>query len=728
VTDGGAFERLHTSVKHALWDMRWTELRRIQVEAIRAVLDSDDDILITAQTAGGKTEAAFLPILSEIADAPFGSVKALYVGPLKALINDQFRRLEDLCARTEVPVHRWHGDVSRAKKRKLIQGPSGVLLITPESIESLFINKSPQLAALFGDLRYVVVDEVHAFMGTERGKHCQSLLSRIDHLLRTPARRVGLSATIGNVDMARTWLRSSAERNIHVICGDAERDLAVLVKGYRKKAAAHSAGPNEADTKSVGDDLDVATAIFRAFRGTTNLIFGNRKSKLEYYADLLGQISKRHGCPIEFLIHHGSLSKAIREEAETLMKSGRPFTTLCTNTLELGIDIGYVDTIGQLDPPFSVSALTQRIGRSGRKEGAAARLLFYIQELEPDSQSPPWHTLYQGLLQAVAMVELLLEGWCESPPVGRLHYSTLVQQVLSILAQTGGTEASRLYHLLAQRGAFQGVTESEFVALLRSLGQHDLVEQMPEGDIILGLTGQRIVRSKDFYAAFKSPEEYRVLADGKLVATLPVLFPIPVGEHVILGGKRWQVVERDDRRKEMVVVRARGAKPPFFVSGYGQIAPEIRAKMRELLSQTKMPKYLDASAEEMLQEARDTANRLRLQTKQITESGSGTAVFTWTGSRINHTLMLAGQAAHLDTSDIGVGLYFEGVSVAKVTSFMRGIAANGLDGRQLAEHSDTKEVEKYDMYLPEELRLRAFERDELDIPGAVHVASSLDSH
>ena len=179
MNEPSAFQRLHPIIQEELYRMKWTALRPIQVDAIHAILGSDAHLIISAMTAGGKTEAAFLPILSDIVEDYSSSVRALYVGPLKALINDQFRRLEELCEHAEIPVHKWHGDVGQSKKHGVLKSPGGVLLITPESIESLFINHPDKLDKLFSHLTYIVIDELHAFLDTERGAQLRSLLARL---------------------------------------------------------------------------------------------------------------------------------------------------------------------------------------------------------------------------------------------------------------------------------------------------------------------------------------------------------------------------------------------------------------------------------------------------------------------------------------------------------------------------------------------------------------------
>ena len=219
-----AFYLLHPAIQRQLWDMKWTHLRPLQVEAIRAILSGRDHLILSAATASGKTEAAFLPVISKIADEPKGCIQALYVGPLKALINDQFGRIRDLCGHVEVPVHHWHGDVSATDKKRLIEHPGGVLLITPESLESLFVNRAPYLQKLFGRLKFVVIDELHSFLGNERGLHLRSLLCRLRLVQQAGEifRLIGLSATIGDLSVAQRYIqlhpirhRSSAMTHSH---------------------------------------------------------------------------------------------------------------------------------------------------------------------------------------------------------------------------------------------------------------------------------------------------------------------------------------------------------------------------------------------------------------------------------------------------------------------------------------------------------------------------------
>ena len=234
MNEPSAFQRLNPIIQEELYRMKWTNLRPIQVEAIHAILGSNKHLIISANTAGGKTEAAFLPILSEIVEDHASSVRALYVGPLKALINDQFRRLEELCEHAEIPVHKWHGDVSQSKKHQVLKSPGGVLLITPESIESLFINHPDKLDKLFSHLAYIVIDEMHAFLGTERGAQLRSLLARLTQRANHDVRIIGLSATLGDMASAKRWVDGLNPDNVALITSDENKTIRYLIKGYRR--------------------------------------------------------------------------------------------------------------------------------------------------------------------------------------------------------------------------------------------------------------------------------------------------------------------------------------------------------------------------------------------------------------------------------------------------------------------------------------------------------------
>jgi len=725
MNEPSAFQRLNPIIQEELYRMKWTALRPIQVDAIHAVLGSDAHLIISANTAGGKTEAAFLPILSDIVEDHASSVRALYVGPLKALINDQFRRLEELCEHAEIPVHKWHGDVGQSKKHRVLKSPGGVLLITPESIESLFINHPDKLDKLFSNLTYIVIDELHAFLGTERGAQLRSLLARLTQRENRDMRIIGLSATLGDMSSAQQWVDRRNPDNVALITSDDNKTIKYIIKGYRRLETGEECGEDstdEEDAESIAtpDDFRLAKDIINTFAGKTALVFANSKKQLELYADLTGRLLSQAGQPNPFRIHHGSLSKAEREDTEEALRSSRPTATFCSSTLELGIDVGKVRAVGQIGAPWSVSSLKQRLGRSGRGEGEPSVLWLYVVEDAATEQSRPIDRLYPQLLRAIAMTELMLEHWCEPPDIERWHLSTLVQQIMSAIAEVGGASASTLYERLVARGSFENIDLQTFIRILRGMGANDLVEQTPEGTIILGLKGERIVRSFDFYSAFVTEKELRVLHRGHLIGTVSALPTTGADGFLILAGRRWKIIEINLDREEILVEPSRGGRLPLFAGSLGpDLHPRIHEKMREVLSDTKVPIYLDQVAKEMLHEARTFAQKSDILRHPFFRDGNNTIWFTWCGARVNRTLLGLGLDKGLDVSDEGIALAFEKISDTDIQAYYSQYLLEQPDPVELVKCFPVKAVEKYDGFLTNELLCESFARNYLDMPGAI---------
>lgn len=734
MTQPSAFHRLHLTIQEELYRMKWTTLRPIQVETIHAVLGGTAHLIISAMTAGGKTEAAFLPILSDIVEDHTGSIRALYVGPLKALINDQFRRLEDLCEHAEIPVHKWHGDVGQSAKHRVLKSPGGVLLITPESIESLFINHPDKLEKLFAHLSYIVIDELHAFLGTERGAHLRSLLARLVQRASCPVRIIGLSATLGDMASAKRWVDGKNPDDVTLISSEGDKTVKYLIKGYRRletgdESVKDAMDDDAAEAVATADDFRLAQDLIDTFAGTTALVFANSKQQLELYADLTGRLLSRAGQPNPFRIHHGSLSKAEREDTEEALRSSRPTATFCSSTLELGIDVGNVSAVGQIGAPWSIASLKQRLGRSGRREGEPSILWLYIVEDAASELSRPIDRLYPQLLRAVAMTELMLEGWCEPPDIGHWHLSTLIQQIMSVIAEAGGASVSTLYERLIARGAFENIDKPTFLCTLRSMGTSDLIEQTPEGTIILGLKGERIARSFEFYSAFVTEKELRVLHRGHLIGTISALPTTGADGFLILAGRRWKILEIDLEREEILVEPSRGGRLPLFAGASGpDLHPRIHAKMREVLADTRMPVYIDQTAKDMLHEARTFARESDILRYPFFRDGNETIWFTWSGTRINRTLLGLGLYNGLRVRDEGFALTFDKVSDTDIQARYSLLLLEYPDPTELAQHFPMKAVEKYDGFLIDELLSEAFARNYLDLPSALNVISEAPNY
>jgi ATP-dependent helicase Lhr and Lhr-like helicase len=717
-----AFARLHPKIQEAIWNEHWAELRPLQVEAIAAIFDSNDHLILAAATAAGKTEAAFLPILSQLVTKASDSVQALYISPLKALINDQFRRLEDLCRYADIPVHRWHGDVSAVDKQRLRKAPSGVLLITPESLESQFINYSSYVRRMYAHLEFVVIDELHAFLEDVRGVHLRSLLARLSISAGANPRRLGLSATIGDFGPARLFLSPDSPSAVRILLDrDETKEVRVGLKSYVEPARAgeRAAEPTNDETTPDAGLSAIAMDIGQRFHRDCNLIFCNSRRQTELLSDRLRQIAERERWSRNpFLLHHSSLSRELREDAERELKSGEPVSVICTSTLEMGIDIGAVRAIGQVGAPSTVTSLVQRLGRSGRHEGEPQILRVYTLDEEVTEHSSLNDRLFPQLIRAIALLELNRERWLEPPQYDRLHLSTCVHQVLSVLRQTGGATAVHLHDVLCLRGAFRGIGRAQFADLLRGLAGKELIEQIPTGELILAPTGERIVESRDFYAAFASRIEYRIEYNGQPIGVLPKDNIPAQGEFLLLGGRRWRVEVIDHSSKRVAVISAKGWKQPRFGGGIGGLHPVITQRMKHVLIEETGYPYLNTAAIEMLDRGRQTFHRAGLDARDTVVSFSGIEWFPWQGSRVLLSLELCAKADDLKVERDDLCLRYQKLSAADFADHRKRIASGKFVSEQLVALVRDLHRDRFDEYVPQDLLQHAFVAEVLDLDNA----------
>ena len=536
------FSLLHPAVQRWVYKQGWKDLRAIQKSAIRPILSGKSDVVISAPTAGGKTEAVFLPACSAISSETDG-FGILYISPLKALINDQYRRLESLCEMLDMKVTPWHGDSPQSKKTAARRLPEGILLITPESLEARLIRDAGWVQAAFESLRYVIIDEYHAFIGFERGHHLQSLLTRLEHLLGrqlAPIPRIALSATLGDMDGVLQFLRPDNDFPCKLIVDTEIRSsLKMQVRGYIDWASNETHAVKELEDPT---DQRVAGDLFDVLRGDSHLVFANSRRRTELYTALLSDLCEKNFLPNEFFPHHGSLSKELRSALELRLQEEKlPTTAVCTMTLELGIDIGKVNSIAQVTAPLSVASLRQRLGRSGRR-GDPAILRMFIVERELTANASLSDKLRMELLQSAAMIRLLLRKWYEPADTRLLHFSTLLHQILAIIAQWGGVRADQLWSLLCTSGPFDKVTVEHFKTLLTGMGQKRLITQLSNGELALAEQGEKLVNHFTFYSVFHTPQDYRIVVKegGKTLGTIPVDSPVAQEQHIVFGGRRWE--------------------------------------------------------------------------------------------------------------------------------------------------------------------------------------------
>ena len=732
----------------------WTSLHDAQERAIGPIVSGDRDVIIAAATAAGKTEAAFLPIISNLVlsaeqktpvesdpwtapdpwaepeSAPAPGVQVLCVSPLKALINDQFDRLEEMCGRVDVSVHRWHGDVSSSAKSKVLSNPSGVLLITPESLEATFVNRGTQVAGLFAGLQYIVIDELHSFLATPRGAQLQSLLSRIELAIRRRPPRIGLSATLGDMVEAGAFLRPTAPDRVLLISSVSDsRSLQLQLRGYvatpPESSLAESRSSKQANLTEVeeeptpSDKAAIATHLYEHLRGRDNLVFANSRGAVEVYADLLSRRSETERVPNEFWPHHGSLSREMRDTVEAQLKDrSRPATAICTSTLEMGIDIGTVAAVAQIGPPPSVAALRQRLGRSGRRDDPAV-LRMYVSEEHLDERSHPVDELRCSVVQSTAMVQLMLGRWLEAPEDPGFNYSTLIQQVLSTIAQHGGATAVDLHRALCGPGPFALVDQSRFVRLLRAMAEHELVVQSSDGLLLHGSTGEYHVNHYSFYTAFQTTEEWRLTAGGNALGTVPISQPLYEGVLLIFAGKRWKVIGIDSTSRVVELERSFGGNPPSFGGGAALVSDRVRAQMVEVYRSDVVPAWLDTNAKALLAEGRSTWQRFSLDTTTVLSAGSGVLLLPWLGDRALFTATIALLGEGVEAVSVGPAVEVSGVGATELFEVLDRLCTTGPPpADDLAALMENREVDKWDWVLDDALANESAAARRLDVEGA----------
>ena len=852
-----AFDRLAPFIREFIWQSGWKELRDVQETAIGELLDGGGHVIIAAGTASGKTEAAFFPILTNLAEDPPRGFGALYVGPLKALINDQFSRIEELLDEADMPVFAWHGDRPESEKARAKRDPHGVLQITPESLEGLLMRQSGLAARMFAGLRFIIIDELHAFMGTDRGLQLQCQLCRIDRLVGHGVRRVGLSATIADYGAAQAWLSAGTELDTVVVesraggkklditlqnylveprrAGKGETDAAMaepvaeeanptepVAEEARETAGADAADQapdmsttdavpeasgadpqdepspdvppalpalalNHRPTLTLGDDgpdalaqaedalnsaesalrelgMDPSEAdapakeavpegdspdanatetnlsendapapdlpapdearlyadLYRLVRGRRCLVFTNSRAETETVVAALRAEAEKAGEPDVFHAHHGSLSAAIRSDAEEAMKAAEgPAVAVATRTLELGIDLGKLDRVIQLGAADTCAGFVQRLGRSGRR-GQPSVMRFLTRE-KPAGKTPfedlPWE-----LLKSVAIVQLYLEErWVEPFEDKPLPYSLLFQQIIAALMPgelTSRALAKRVHTL----PAFRNIPAEDYMTLLRHMLDTDMLTRMETGTLLPGLAGERLAADYRFLSVFADGGGCRVICGDREIGSIDSA--PEVGATFAMAGRSWRVVETDGRGAVYVAPASGGAEAGWQSGGAG-VHDRVVEKQRDILLSDADYAYLRPEARAALARARETAAGYDLDRLFTPLGGGRLLLHPFLGSRKLDTL------AYLLRGRWSNALLIQTVKPAASKNallvetllprglFLKRLRAclEALDPEDLVENAPAERRDRNDPYLPDALLKRAYVYNALDVAG-----------
>ena len=727
------FERYAPFIQDFIYRSGWQNLRAVQNAAGEAIFGTEDNVLLTASTASGKTEAAFFPILTLLDEDPPGSVGVLYIAPLKALINDQFGRLNALCEEAGIQVFRWHGDVPQTQKQRLLRRPSGILQITPESLESLLINKHMEIPALFNDLRFIVIDEIHSLLRGDRGMQTFCLIQRLSAQAGSHPRRIGLSATIGQPEEAGRFLAAGSGRKTVIPRFDGGREVWRLsMEHFFNTPPQADAGeqfpaeetPAEPATDTAPKAADPGLGyIFEHTRGKKCLVFTNSREECESVCQHLRQYCEARHEPDRFLIHHGNLSASYRESAEEEMRDDDSLLSVCaTATLELGIDIGRLERAFQIDAPFTVSGFLQRMGRTGRR-GNPSEMWFVMREDHPEPRAMlpdmiPWY-----LIQGIALVQLYIEErFVEPPRMDRLPYSLLYHQTMSTLASCGEMTPAELASRVLTLACFHRITREDFRLLLRHLLEIGHISATENGGLIVGIAGERIVNQYKFYAVFRENIEYTVRADSEQLGT--IVRPPPPGDKIAIAGRVWIVDEVDHKKREVYCTLVKGNIPAFFGLVAGDIHSRVLEKMRDVLAGENAYPYLMPHAVCRLGEARDTFRKSGMDLRPLIPLGGKMwALFPWMGSyaflALERFLKLrCGKRLGLKGMNPSRPYHLEFTMQAGEEEFYRVAAEEAkkdFDPLELVYPRENPVFEKYDEYVPEELIRKGFALGVLDV-------------
>lgn len=693
------FSRFEPRLQHAIVSrLGFSSLRPVQELAGKALLDGANAVIL-APTAGGKTEASMFPTLSELVRQAPNGVGAIYVAPIKALLNNQAKRLGLYTEMVGLDRFVWHGDVVSGDRKKFLREPTALLMTTPESLEVMLVSRSVNERTLFADLRAVVIDEIHAMAGSDRGAHLMSVIERLAKVSEHDVQRIGLSATVGNPHAILEWLQGTSERPGVVVDppkNPAKRELLVVKRD---------------DIRSIADDAaglakDCKSLFFCQSRATTEAV-----------------AERMRGAGVDVFVHHSAVSKEERQLAEERFNDGKTAACIvCTSTLELGIDVGDLDKVLQAEAPDTVGSFLQRMGRTGRRGDKPANTTFFCETSE-------------GVLQAIALVQLAKAGWVEDVDVLTRCWPVLIHQLLAMALAADGIAPDAAWQHLSRVPDLRGIHRAEFDRLLQwMLRDESLV--LTSGVLVLGRKAERRFGRRNFmelFAVFSSPTSYTVeRPSGQPLGTLNQAFVDRLVDGVstfLLSGRAWavRVIHHDDRRV-VVEPAPRGRQPTWggFLPQF--LGRPLCQKILDILTSDESYHYLGPGAAEVLAEQREEIG-------SIVDPGAGGVEvvedeirwWTFAGGRINSTLRYAFEAMGTDwkvvPDNYAIKLRGDGLSRVRFNQAVQQLRdiefwENGQLWREVAESLPNYRMSKFQALMPPWVEREVVASYLLDVAGA----------
>ncbi|BBM45872.1 DEAD/DEAH box helicase domain protein [Leptotrichia trevisanii] len=693
------YNMLKKEIRRYIYDQKWQQFTKIQDHSIKLYSESEDNLILIAPTASGKTEAAFLPAINSIENWEEG-IKIVYISPLIALINDQFNRISELCKYMEITVTRWHGEASQSKKRDILKNPKGILLITPESLEALFVTKSDRVRKLFYNVENIIVDEIHSFIGSNRGIQLKSLLERMNsYIENNNPRIIGMSATV-------------SEENYS--------DLKEIFQNERTTKIIRDKGRNELkiDYNFYSDKTEALNKIYEYSKREIMLVFPNTRQNVEMIAANLKKKAQKEKINISYFSHHASVSKNIRTMVENFAKESNKnlFTICCTSTLELGIDIGAVDSIVQYNAPHSVSSLAQRLGRSGRRTGI--NNLHFISDEKWD------------LLQGLSAISIYKKGKVDKIDVVKKPYDVMAHQILSLIVEKSEINLSEFKKIIQKYQTWKNIEYEEFSNICNHLLKEKYIEIL-DNSIIAGVNLEKLLKKAEFYTQFKVEDTYSVYNNQIKIGELPLEIGVNVTDNIYLAAGIWKIKKVEEEARKIFVEKAKDGKPPIFFGEGVEITDELRKEMKAILFNSKT--WEDYS-EEIKKVLEIIFKNIILKSKiYFYLEKDKKEIKTFRSTKIDRTLRIL-LLIFLDLKDFGELNDVVLSSSQVIEENINKIIINGIEGAEIKKflEKDMEEAKKngkksivernltsnkYMFLIPDNLKIKYFIENKLDIEG-----------